>query len=539
MLKASLRLPDSSGAPLSLRASCEPGLIHLGGECLVRLREHVIGGVDSDGAVRDRCGSRVLESALMLHLLRAEGLFAGTQRGIVTYLESRRAELGAQDGRADAVQILEAALIDTLLGGGRGDGSDVLGVFESFDHFTSARKRFMFHTLLTELGTVDSAVRFDLAGVRYDVYATWVNLEMCALRILRARQQGQPEAVTEADRAYLMDQLAHGSDRSVFEADVFAHLVALLAARRVQPDAPLIHRGIETLLRCQNPDGGFPFIAGWEPFGTAVSGLALAGAGAEREVLVCMGQFLALHQGDDGGWPYAPRVRQSDADCSPYCLEFLRAAHPVRFAPHIARAERYLLGLANPDGGFGTYRRGDDSEVGVTGSAISALTPARDACAQVLDAAVRFLLAKQRPDGTFERGWSLAEANAIFRALFALHHYPSEPPAGLRAGIDRAAALARDYLVGAQNADGGWGQRRGEPSDVLSTSYSLLALTCCGPVPPSVPRDGLTWLISQQQCDGGFTSIPDSAGPRPLPHDLPVLADAYALLALGHVLSEP
>ncbi|MCX4564518.1 terpene cyclase/mutase family protein [Streptomyces phaeochromogenes] len=538
MLLSSLHLSARPEAALAPRSAYTPELARLHDEGLKRLRAHVIGQVGNDGAIRDRCASRVLESALMLHLLRAEDAFPGTQRGVTTYLETRRKELSSlQKGFGGAAVALERELADAVLSGGTPDEDAGVEVFDTFEHFTSERKRFMFHTLLTELGVVDSKVRFDLAAVRYDLYATWVNLEMCALKILRAEQQGEPGAATAEDRGWLMDQLATGSDRSIFEADVFAHAVALLAARKVSPGDPLVAEGIEALLRSQNPDGGFPFIAGWEPFGTAVAGLGLLTAGTTSEVTLPMAEFLVKHQNPDGGWGFAPGVRQSDADCSPYCLEMLRGADPVRFAPEIAKGERYLLDLVNPDGGFGTYRRGDTSEVGVTGSSVSALAPHRDACAPVLDEAVRYLLSCQRPDGTFERSWSLSEANAMFRVLFALRHYASGAPEELRAPVAEAASEARRYLTSTQNVDGGWGQRKGDDSDVLSTACSLLALVCCEDVPPTVLRDGVAWLLSRQQSDGGFSSVPDSAGPRPLPHDLPVLADGYALLALGHVLS--
>ncbi len=230
-----------------------------------------------------------------------------------------------------------------------------MAFLDAFDHFTSPRKRFMFHTLLAELGAAESGARFDLASVGYGEYATWVNLQMCALKILRAYQCGRPDLATAADRDFLMTQLASGSTRRIFEADVFAHLVALLAARRVQPGTPLVSAGIEYLLRAQNPDGGLPFIAGWEPFVTAVSALALAAGGAGTELTGQMAGFVAAHQGEDGGWPYAPAVRQSDADCSPYCLLLLRAAAPGRFAGQIRAAERYLDALVNEDGGFGTW----------------------------------------------------------------------------------------------------------------------------------------------------------------------------------------
>lgn len=504
-------------------------------ECRVRLRAHLIGHVGSDGGVRDRCGSRVLESSIMLFLLRAENRYPAAQRSIVEFLRKRAGTVYSGWGGA-ALGALETALIDAVLSDRPSTADSAFAFLDAFDHFTSPRKQFMFHTLLTELGASESRAQFDLESVGYDEYATWVNLQMCALKILRAYQCGRPDLATAADRDFLMTQLTSGSTRRIFEADVFAHLVALLAARRVQPGTPLVSEGIEYLLRAQNPDGGLPFIAGWEPFVTAVCALALAAGGADMALIEQMAAFVAAHQGRDGGWSFAPGVHQSDADCSPYCLHLLRVAAPRRFAGQIRRAERYLAALVNEDGGFGTYRRGDASEVGVTGCAALALAPARDRFAVTLGGAVAFLLRRQRPDGTFERGWSLSEANAMFRAMLALRHCAGQTPEITKAAIRQAFESCARYLISAQNSDGGWGQCAGDPSDVLSTSYSLLALDACGTTGP-VPR-AHAYLLAQQQGDGGYVSIPDSAGPRPIPHDVPVLADAFALLALGRPFGE-
>lgn len=500
-------------------------------ECRDRLCAHILGHVSSDGAVRDRCGSRVLESALMLHLLQAEGVYPGAQRAIGDYLDIER---GKRTSSADGLAVFETALIDAATGTADRHDPAALSFLDNFAHFTNHRKRFMFATLLAELGGAPADDAFDLAAVGYDEYATWVNLEMCALKIMNAHQRGRPDLVTPADRAYLLTKLATGSARGIWDADVFAHLVALLGLRRIEPGSVLMRDGIQALLRSQNPDGGFPFIAGWEPFLTAVAGYGLARAGASPARLRRMGDFLGAHQGPDGGWPYAPRVHQSDADCSPFCTAFLRAVDPVRYERQIAKAEEYLVALANPDGGFGTYRRGDDSEVGVTGCTVCVLAPSRDRYPGLIEAAVGYLLDKQQPDGTFERGWSLSEANAIMRAMFAFGHCP---PGSLSDRVTAAIAASADYLAATHNADGGWGQRPGDPSDVLSTAYSLLAIGRRGPA--SALRDGLEYLLAHQDGDGGFTSIPDSAGPRPFPHDAPVLADAFPLIALNHLLDQP
>jgi hypothetical protein len=38
--------------------------------------------------------------------------------------------------------------------------------------------------------------------------------------------------------------------------------------------------------------------------------------------------------------------------------------------------------------------------------------------------------------------------------------------------------------------------------------------------------------LAEQDPDGGFTSIPDQVGPRPLPFDYPILTDIQTLTAL-------
>ncbi|MGB3440399.1 MAG: prenyltransferase/squalene oxidase repeat-containing protein [Actinophytocola sp.] len=495
------------------------------------LRAHVIGSVSDDGGLRDRCASRVLESALMLHLLRVQRVRPAVRDAVSGYLVRCRESLGS---RQDSVAQLELALISAVLGEKSGTAVRPLGFLDDFDHFTSPRKRFMFRVILTELGVDDADQSLDLAAVNYDEYATWVNLEMCALKVLAAHHRAEPALATDTDRAYLHETLASGSDRSVFEADVFAHVLGLLAVRRTRPESPLIADGIEALLRCQNQDGGFPFIAGWEPFLTAVAGIALVEAGAPTDVIESMGDYVARHQGPDGGWPFAPRVRQSDADCSPYCLEFLRGAGERRFAESIDRGDTYLETLSNDTGGFATYYHGNTAEIGVTGSAVAALATA-DRFTGIRDAAVRYLLDRQQPDGTFERGWSLSEANAIMRALIAFAHYPEPPSGELGTRITTAVAASTRFLVESQDTGGGWGHRAGDPIDVLSTAYSLIALG--GSSEAATLRAGLEYLLSQQEANGGFSAPPDSAGPRPLPHDAPVLADCFALLAMSHLMT--
>jgi squalene-hopene/tetraprenyl-beta-curcumene cyclase len=510
-----------------------PHLREVAGEARRWLTAHVIGSVSDDGAVRDRCRSRVLESALAVHLLRVERSAPRAAESARGYLRECRRRLADDDS---PVARFEKALVHGALGEPAGSAG-AMGFLDDFEHFTSPRKRFMFRVLLTELGVLSAAPEPDpdIAEFGYDEYATWVNLEMCAFRVLSAFQRGRPSDVTDDDRRFLHETMASGSDRAIFEADVFAHLIGLLALRRTHPDSPLLSAGVDAVLRAQNPDGGFPFIVGWEPFLTAVAGLGLHGVGAPAEVCNAMAGYLTRHQGPDGGWPFAPRVRQSDADCTPFCLEFVRAVDPRRFAGAVTRAEAYLARLVNGDGGFATYFHGDTAEVGVTGSAVAALA-GNPEFAAVRTAAIRHLVHRQRADGTFERGWSLSEANAMMRAFLAFGRHDPVSDRGLAGEIAVAVKIGTNRLVATQATDGGWGQHPGLPSDELSTCFSLICLASSSE--DDAVRAGVEYLLARQGADGGFSSLPDSAGPRPLPHDAPSLADGYALIALNHVLAE-
>ena len=98
--------------------------------------------------------------------------------------------------------------------------------------------------------------------------------------------------------------------------------------------------------------------------------------------------------------------------------------------------------------------------------------------------------------------------------------------------IGTAEAKALNYLYRAQNSDGGWGHQLGDTSDVISTSYTLIALSSLGDT--ETLRRGADYLIVQQDEDGKFVSIPDQAAPRPIPYDVPILTNIFALLALKY-----
>ncbi len=169
----------------------------------------------------------------------------------------------------------------------------------------------------------------------------------------------------------------------------------------------------------------------------------------------------------------------------------------------------------------------------MTANTITALHPYHFAHTALLERATRYLINAQKPDGTFERSWSLSEANAMMRSLNALTLTHRHNPASHQGRLAPAIDSIHQRLLVTPNADGGWGQTPGEDSDPMSTAYTLTALAPTHRTHPTV-QAGLHYLLGQQAPDGGYSCLSDQAAPRPLRYTVPVLADIFVLLALTH-----
>ncbi|GAA0700604.1 hypothetical protein GCM10010193_64210 [Kitasatospora atroaurantiaca] len=485
--------------------------------CRDRLARRVAARVGPDGLLQAPCESRVLESALALRLLTAEQADPDTCERLTRYLKTT-----LDTGPPDAVQtaLARAALGETVPG-----DTSAERALASIDHFTAARKRLMFQTLLAELGAADhprcSPDAFDARGQQ-----SWLHLEMTAVKVIAAHGSGNPGALTAQDWAALMPAVRPGP---AWECNNLARLVGLLALRRNPAHRPAVRRTLPYVTAGLRPDGGLAFISGMDVFATATAGLALAGAGQRTPLLGLMAEAVGAQQNPDGGFGFHPGVSQSDVDDTSYGIEFLRATAPDRHRRTIASAEHYLLAQRNPDGGFPTFARGTRSEIAMTAAAVNALAP-DPGHRSVVDEGVRFILRHQQPDGTFERSWSRNATNAVFRAVLACDAGRSGALAAERAAAKQRAGR---HLAEVQNADGGWGHRPGDPSDPISTAYAVIALSR-SPARGGALRRAVDHLVDCQRPDGGYLSRPDQAGPRPLLYDVPALADIFVLLGLAH-----
>ncbi|WSQ06721.1 terpene cyclase/mutase family protein [Streptomyces sp. NBC_01231] len=510
-----MRLPAAEHLPPPWPSSRFPAALSAGRG---RLLAYLLNRVGADGAVRDSCRSRVLESALALALVERGGSGPRDARDrMVGYLERHR-------GSAD---LMDAAVAATALGRGTGHPArhQVLeDIVSRVPDFTGPRKRALVHAIFTMLGAATAHDEF--APDAFDVRGLhpWAAVQAVAVKAILGRAAGRAP-VGRDDVTLLTSTQRPGT---VWEGNLFIHLSVLHALVDVPGLERVVDAGLRTALMHQREDGGLPFVTDTDTWCTAAAGLALGSAGAPREALHRIARRLVHLQHANGGWSYTDHARLSDTDCTTVAIEFLHQLDADAYRDPVCRALDALIAVRGADGGFPTYGSGTPSEACMTAAAINALRT-QGHHHHLIRAALRFLADCQLPDGSFPPGWSSSRLHTLFRAYLATRPHHGQSALTVHDLSGRIAGLVQS----AQNADGGFGQRNGAPSDAISTAYALIILA--GQPDPAPAARATGYLLAQQRPDGSIMSVPDMLGPRPFPYHVPLLTDAFTLLALGHL----
>jgi squalene-hopene/tetraprenyl-beta-curcumene cyclase len=502
-----------------------------------RLVAYVSSGVDPDGAIREQCQSRVLESALALTLMTRAGMVSPARDRLLAFLQAQH-DAPAELDRVLATLAIGQATGQMLAGDAALIGKLTDAVLGAAPGFISTRRRMMVSAVLSLLGC---ALPPDVAPAANgkaptDPMHSWAVVQQAAVTLILA---AAAKVSNEATAAALRTLTATHPATTVWEGYVLMHLLTLHGLAGISGQEATVRSGLDTLLRYQRADGGFPFVAEMHNWCTSTAGMSLAAAGASAELLRAMAGTLAAHQGGatrrslsrgatlSGGWSMSPIVAQNDVDDTSCALECLQATDPVAFGGAVRRGVDALLAVQGADGGFPTYVAGASSEPCMTAAAINALAP-HPSTAPARERALAFLAGSQLSDGGFEPGWSRSRLHTIFRARLAA--CTADPyDRGVASMAERIERTVRET----QNDDGGWGMQPGDPSDDISTAYGLITL-CYGTEPQPVGR-AMSWLLARQNADGGYDGPPDMVGPRPFPYHFPILTDAPVLLAFGHV----
>ena len=309
-------------------------------------------------------------------------------------------------------------------------------------------------------------------------------------------------------------------------------VLSLLAAGR--PGHEVVQRGLRFLLQSARHDGSWPVDTDLATWVTTLSVVALGAEPLTEGARHGLRDWILACQHDDvhpytraaaGGWAWTDRSGGvPDADDTAGALLALAALGTGHAAARRAAANGvdWLTGLQNRDGGIPSFCRGwgalpfDRSSPDLTAHALRAwtvwrphLAPDRQAAlGRAIDRALRYLQRAQHPDGSWVPLWfgdegAPGEINPVYgtaRVLSALAAVAAERP---RAEALRARGW--EWLLRAQNRDGGWGGAPGVASSLEQTALAVSAIaapapagaaTTTGPAEDALQR-GIAWIVER------------------------------------------
>jgi squalene-hopene/tetraprenyl-beta-curcumene cyclase len=320
------------------------------------------------------------------------------------------------------------------------------------------------------------------------------------------------------------------------EAAPLTSFVVMSLAASGQCDHPVVSKSVEFLVGSIRDDGSWPIDTNLATWVTTLSISALLTndpegglSASERDrlaqwLLDC--QCKRVHpytQAAPGGWAWSDlpgAVPDGDDTAGALVALYRLGIRSDAVSNSAAGGVKWLLGIRNADGGIPTFCRGwtklpfDRSSPDVTAHAVGAMSlwlgelpsPLKARTDDAIRGAMRFLRDEQRADGSWVPLWfgnqsAPGQENPVYgtgRVLSGLSLAP-ESYMGL---IEPARQRAVQWLLAAQNTDGGWGGATGVVSSIEETALAVDALAgaCRGgdnhDLHLSIHR-GVDWLISK------------------------------------------
>jgi squalene-hopene/tetraprenyl-beta-curcumene cyclase len=227
-----------------------------------------------------------------------------------------------------------------------------------------------------------------------------------------------------------------------------------------------------------------------------------------------------------GGWAFEfANEHYPDIDDTAMVLlafEHAKASDPGAQARAERRAIDWLIGMQSSDGGWAAFDADNNWQVlnrvpfadhnamldptcpDITGRVLEALCR-RELTLEhpAVTRAVDYLLAHQKPDGSWYGRWGVNYVYGTFLALRGLR--------ASKADAGPAVANAGRWLIEAQNRDGGWGESCSSyerhrfvaaPSSASQTAWGLMGLHAAGQGDCAAAHRGAQWLIERQRPDG-------------------------------------
>jgi squalene-hopene/tetraprenyl-beta-curcumene cyclase len=307
--------------------------------------------------------------------------------------------------------------------------------------------------------------------------------------------------------------------------------MALVAAG--EKSHPVAKNGVRFLLETVRPDGSWPIDTNLATWATTLSVKALPevprqGSDAILDWLLDQ-QYTEVHpftNSPPGGWAWTDLAGGvPDADDTPSALLALaKLQSPGRFEEIRAAAESaivWLLDLQNRDGGIPTFCRGwgalpfDRSSPDLTAHTLRAWHEWEPEMPEAISSrigegkekAIAYLKTQQRSDGSWVPLWfgnqyrRKDQENPTYGTAMVVRALDD-------IGLPELADSGVSWLLGNQNADGGWGSGRGTtPSTIEETSLAVSALAFRGEVGDSL-NEGAKWLVEATGSGTKFDATP-------------------------------
>ena len=295
---------------------------------------------------------------------------------------------------------------------------------------------------------------------------------------------------------------------------------------------PVLRRALQFLAASVRSDGSWPIDTNLATWATTLSVNALRERlpAHQREPVrewLLKQQFRVVHPytgAAPGGWAWTDLPGGvPDADDTAGALVALKnlGSEDGRSLRAALSGVEWLLALQNRDGGIPTFCRGwgklpfDRSSPDITAHTLLAWRAwqplLKGAMRERVDTGARraqeLLRRDQRPDGAWAPLWfgnqfAKQDENPVYgtsRVLTALNEVQPE---------STMARKAADWLLRAQNSDGGWGGDEGVPSTIEETSVAVSALSgTTGEQASAAVTRGAAWLVEATQ---GGTLTPAS-----------------------------
>jgi squalene-hopene/tetraprenyl-beta-curcumene cyclase len=291
------------------------------------------------------------------------------------------------------------------------------------------------------------------------------------------------------------------------EATPLTSFVVMSMAGAGLGDSPVVDHGVRFLIDSARPDGSWPVDTNLATWVTTLAVGALAGheALSVQDRTAIRRWLLRQQSGREhpfthaapGAWSWTPLSGgvpdADDTSGALVALGQLGEPDPETIAAATA-GSRWLLAVQNRDGGIPTFCRGwgtlpfDRSTPEITAHALRGWSawleyvdaPLRSALQRGASRAVGYLEATQRADGSWVPMWfgnegTSSEENPVYGTARVLRGLTAnmvrEEPR-----VDACLGRAIEWLLNAQNEDGGWGGARGTPSSLEETGVALSAL---------------------------------------------------------------